>query len=340
MKNTFAGQNKVASQLVNKAAEVLKLSKKPKIVKYAESRTCTYFVLELPGDQQIPKKVFAILYKIRKAEDAHRNPSENVYNSLLKIARLCYSTSKLVVPRPIAKLPEMNGVIIELISGTTLDRYFPRNYFCLMKRKQMLAKCFRDLGSAIGMVHAQTGQLGSRNAKLYFELKMESIKNKICGSRLKSLRTIKKTLRLLDDVASTITWSKNPCSLIHGDLVHNNIIITDDGKIAIIDWAESRMDSPYHDISRFTIRTLLDYSYNFKSAPNFLTSLNYDFLNSYFNTYKNLTISNKLYYFYCTFNTLQFVSFLYNDPRNYLSLAPLRDVVALFLLNQFVKKLL
>lgn len=48
----------------------------------------------------------------------------------------------------------------------------------------------------------------------------------------------------------------------HGDLVHSNVLITNQNKVALLDFAESRFDSPYHDISRFTVRTLIDFGYN------------------------------------------------------------------------------
>lgn len=338
-------ENKIVNQLLDTTAELLRLGKKPKIIGYSDSRTCQSFKLELCDSQLTPRRVIAILYKTRKAEDAIHNPSENVYNSLLKLAQLNarVPVPKLVIPRPIAKLPEMNGVIMEYVDGTTFDTYmrasFKRqSYF--KKRRQILTEYFRSAGELIGLIHAETSKPDVANAKFYFESKMEAIKSKIRKSHFNNLKIFRETLMLLNEVASTISWKRNSCSLIHGDFVHNNLIITADGKIAIIDWAESRLDSPYHDLSRFTVRTILDYGDNPKCRSNFLTDLNHNFLNSYFCAHKKLKANNELYCFYCIFNTLQFISFLCEGLRNYLSCAFIkRDLFALFLLNQYIKQL-
>jgi|APSaa5957512622_1039677.scaffolds.fasta_scaffold02928_7 thiamine kinase-like enzyme len=54
-------------------------------------------------------------------------------------------------------------------------------------------------------------------------------------------------LENLDQEAVAI-YENTKCVPLHGDLNHNNIIITKDGKVYLIDWSEARMDHRFSDI--------------------------------------------------------------------------------------------
>jgi Ser/Thr protein kinase RdoA (MazF antagonist) len=47
-----------------------------------------------------------------------------------------------------------------------------------------------------------------------------------------------------------------PVSLIHGDPGPSNIRITDEGRVAFLDWDESRVDLTWHDLSNLGIQVL------------------------------------------------------------------------------------
>jgi Ser/Thr protein kinase RdoA (MazF antagonist) len=49
-----------------------------------------------------------------------------------------------------------------------------------------------------------------------------------------------------------------PVSLIHGDPNASNIRITNDGRVALLDWDESRVDVVWHDLSNLGIQVLSD----------------------------------------------------------------------------------
>jgi aminoglycoside phosphotransferase (APT) family kinase protein len=49
-----------------------------------------------------------------------------------------------------------------------------------------------------------------------------------------------------------------PVSLIHGDPGPSNIRITDDGRVGLLDWDESRVDVVWHDLSNLGVQVLSD----------------------------------------------------------------------------------
>jgi Phosphotransferase enzyme family len=49
-----------------------------------------------------------------------------------------------------------------------------------------------------------------------------------------------------------------PVALIHGDPNASNIRITNDGRVALLDWDESRVDVVWHDLSNLGIQVLGD----------------------------------------------------------------------------------
>lgn len=83
--------------------------------------------------------------------------------------------------------------------------------------------------------------------KPYFDLKIQ--KSKLINSITnKTIKEINKTINLL---ARKITYKKDYCAFIHGDLNDTNIVVTAKGNICVLDWADGRWDISSCDIAQF-----------------------------------------------------------------------------------------
>jgi serine/threonine protein kinase len=280
------------------------------------------------------QKIVAKLYKMKRSVDVPCNPSGNEYKFLKQLNYVLFDIPQLVIPRPIARLPKINCIIIEWVDGISLQKLMPAGgRFGSEDEKRMLEAHFRNAGKAIGLIQSRTHGQNAGKAKSYMDAKLRSIKKQAQHSYLKNYcKYIERALKCIDEAIPTISWGKVGSAWTHGDFVCSNILITNEGKIAILDLAESRFDSPYHDISRFTVRTIIDYGYVWhKYSSSYLHGLNHNFLNGYLSSFPH-KISDDLLVLYDIFNLLQFISFLYEPClRSFLSL---RDWYALFLLRK------
>lgn len=280
------------------------------------------------------QKIVVKLYKMKRSVDVPCNPSENEYKFLKQLNYVLSDIPQLVIPRPIARLPKINCIIMEWVDGISLQKLMPLGgRFSSEDEKRMLEAYFRNAGKAIGLIQSRTYGQNAGKAKPYMDAKLRSIKKQVQYSYLKNYsKYVERALKCIDEAIPTISWGKVGSAWTHGDFVHSNVLITNEGKIAILDLAESRFDSPYHDISRFTVRTMIDYGYvQHKYSPRYLHGLNHNFLNGYLRSFPH-KISDDLLLLYDIFNLLQFISFLYEPClRSFLSL---RDWYALFLLRK------
>jgi Ser/Thr protein kinase RdoA (MazF antagonist) len=66
-----------------------------------------------------------------------------------------------------------------------------------------------------------------------------------------------------DDVAAELLavfaeFADAPASVVHGDPAASNIRMTDDGRVGLLDWDESRVDILLHDLSNLGVQVLND----------------------------------------------------------------------------------
>jgi thiamine kinase-like enzyme len=193
------------------------------------------------------------------------------------------------------------------------------------------------VGKVIGLIHAKTCEQNAIKPKFYLHMKLEKIKGQLRYSHIGLLRRyIGKTLKCIEDGIPVISPKNYWVVWTHGDLVHGNILITKQHKVALLDFAESRFDSPYHDISRFTVRTLVDYGYNpFKYSTDYLFTLNHVFLKSYLSSFSKKIYDDILHLYYI-FQMVQFISLL-SKPNAPNFLSP-RDLYILLLLKKYCTK--
>jgi len=67
-----------------------------------------------------------------------------------------------------------------------------------------------------------------------------------------------------DDVAAELIavfaeFADAPVSVVHGDPGASNIRITDDGRVGLLDWDESRVDIVLHDLSNLGVQVMNDH---------------------------------------------------------------------------------
>jgi len=304
---------------------------------FFESRTSyLYKFKSCPVDT--PKEIIIKLYKISKSMDIDASPSENESIFLEQLSQYCFNIPDIVIPRLVMYLPEVNAIVMECVHGISLQKLMSLcGRFSSKNEKERLECFFTKVGRVIGLIQARTYKPNMDKPKVYLNAKLEKIKNQIDYSYLGPLQKyVRRALKCIEDGISVLSWKNCGIAWTHGDLVHDNVLITNRHKVVLLDFVESRFDSPYHDISRFTVRTLIDYGYNpFRYTTNYLHKLNHMFLNGYLSSFPH-KISDETLHFYYIFQIIQFISFLYK--LNIFSLTSSRDWYALFLLKKYVQE--
>jgi len=285
--------------LIGALRDQLELEKELKYYGFDETRTGYVFRFSIiTGSAKMHKEIVVKVYKMKRSIDVPRNPSENEYKFLKQLAILSDDIPQLVVPRPIARLTKLNGVVMECVDGISLEKLMPLGRrFSSQGEKRRLEAYFRNVGKVIGLIQARTYSPNASKAKRYMDTKLRRVQKQIWHSHLKKSKHVKRALMCIYEAISTISLGKIGSAWTHGDFVHSNILITDEDKIAILDLAESRFDSPYHDITRFTVRTMIDYGYlQLKYSPHYLHRLNHNFLNGYLRSFPHKISDGLLYY--------------------------------------------
>ena len=319
----------------------LDLEKEPTFLGFRKSRSC--YMLKFAVAMQskaFPSEFVVKIYTKIQSTDVACNPSENAYKHLEKLSHVLPAIPMLEIQQPFIILPKINGIATAWMPGTTLQDLMNSGHrFATESDKRQLAEHFKNVGMLLGSLKACTHDANVHIAEYYLKLKLHLLANEIHRSILKNSKIVKRALKSLKEFLQTFSWTKLDCYFTHGDFVHSNIIITKNNKIAIVDFAESRMDSHYHDLTRFTVRTMLDYGYNsLKYSQNDLNKLNECFLMGYLQTFpEKFSSSDELFHFYRTFNALQFTSLIYNaNLKTFLSF---HTPYELLLLDQYTKQL-
>jgi thiamine kinase-like enzyme len=270
-----------------------------------------------------------------------KNLAENEYKNLETIHKLSGTIHNLVIPKPLKLLRNQNGIIMENVDAASLREVMHgNNWLNSESRSKKLKPIFGDIGRILGTLQLNTYSSDCSIDKKKFVIDLRTIETLTRNSFIRRTpRVIKQALVRINDAISTVDWAKIGLVWVHGDLIPSNILVTRNGKIGLIDFDKSRFGSPYHDISHFVVRTLLDFSYNFKYSSKCIGKLNQNFLTEYIRSFP-YKLKDNLFWLYCSFNTLQNISFLHSQRITSRHLHPnsiLRDRYALSLLNEYLK---
>jgi tRNA A-37 threonylcarbamoyl transferase component Bud32 len=299
---------------------------------FSETRSSYLFRLRASSLVDAHKELVVKIYKIN-INDSGLNPSENEYHFLKTLNSLSSDIPQLVIPKAIMHIPEVNAVVMEFIHGNNLQGYMPLGErLSSASEKKRLEAYFKYLGNIIGLIHARTYKSNSEKPSTYMNARFNYLKNQVRYSHIGPFKKyVDKGLKCIEEGVSTLSKTGQGITWTHGDLCHSNVLFTPyENKIALIDFAESRFDSPYHDISRFSLRTLLHGSRPHKYSSRYLQKLNDEFIRGYINSFP-YKISRDFFLLYSIFNLIQFISFLYKSEFS--ELKSLRNWYALYLLN-------
>lgn len=343
----YASLNEKEDMYMHSGSETIVQYLKNKLSSNLEAKGLTYLgftetnssyllrFMEKPNSVLKTKKVVVKLFKSNQCIDLPCNPSDNSYNFLSYLSEITSNNSCIVIPKPLARLPELNGVAKEWVEGTNLRELMRLGGLFVSKESRRTLKThFRKVGEAMGFLHLKTYDQNRHIAKLHMNRKLENMSKSIEHLRLNyNSRYIKQGLEYLKQINSTISWSNIGTSWVHGDFVHSNVLVTDQGQIAILDFSDSRFDFPLFDVSRFMVRTLIDFGYmQHKFSNHFLLELNTSFFQGYLSLFGK-KISNDLLLLYSIFNIIQFISPEYTcDFRGFL-----RNNYAIILLNKYMQ---
>lgn len=305
---------------------------------FNEFRTCFIFRF---GIYKTPHKeypeIFIKIFKREKSEDINRNPSRNEYEFLRQLNLLLSDVPWITIPKPIMLLPKQNGFAMDAVYGTDLHKLTSLYGGRFTSQKQKLKMYYKNVGKAIGLIQAMTYKPASNKAELYINMELDRIlKKQIRSAPRIYLNYIKQAINCVKEAILTFSWENVGIAWTHGDFVHSNIKISEQNRVGIIDFSESRFDSPYFDLSRFTLRTLLNYSpFRIKYSSCFLNELNNDFLKGY-ELNSVIEFDESLYNIYTIFILLREIDFLFNTNLRYF-LSP-KNWYGLLLLRRLTRK--
>lgn len=310
------------------------LEKEPVFAGFAKSTNAYLLKYVVTNESQIEDAVLiAKIYRTKRSIDTTVNPSDNAYLFLTLFYDLSSEITQLVMPKPIMKLTTINGYVREWVEGVTLNSILKISSDF---RNEKIINYFKNVGSVIGNFHNKTYCPNAESAESYTILKLKKTRNEISNSYLKRSKLINQVMNHLEEEISTISWKNVGLTLTHGDFVHSNILITANGDLSLIDCAESRFDLPYQDVSRFIVRTKIDYGGKpIKHNTKCIDELNRNFLNSYLNS-TNYKFSYDIFYYFYIFNIVQFLSIINN--RGFNSFFSYRDWYSLSILKKYVER--
>jgi tRNA A-37 threonylcarbamoyl transferase component Bud32 len=281
------------------------------------------------------KQILVKLFKSNQCMDLPSNPSENSYNFLMHLCKISSDNSEIVIPKPIAILPELNGLAKEWLVGDSLRELMRLSgRFSSNGSRRILEAHFRNVGEAIGFLHSKTYDQSRCSAKLHMDRKLENLSKSIEQLRFNIyLKHIKRAVEYVKQTNSNISWNRVGTSWVHGDFVHSNILVTAQGQIGILDFSDSRFDSPLFDVSRFMLRTIIDFGYMpNKFSKQSLLELNRSFLRGYLSLFGK-EIPEDLFMLYSIFNLIQFISPAYTSDVHLF----LRNNYSLILLKKYMQ---
>lgn len=151
---------------------------------------------------------------------------------------------RLAAIRPVADLPEINAVVMEAVRGTALPAAASR-------RGRRADEWMRRIGEWLRWFHriAPDGVTPEQTlgpADTLRGLDRRAGELRAAGVSLASWPLWGETRRILEDTGQgERVW-------IHGDFHQGNVLVLPDGGILCFDTALQLVDSPYHDLGKFT----------------------------------------------------------------------------------------
>lgn len=220
--------------------------------------------------------------------------SENVkFNKELNILRSKDVNSCINIPTVYFEDKEKRVVLMELVKGVTLDKYYLAN----PEDKQ---SAFRKFGATLAQVHSISTDTvrdfftdNDLRQKEYVNLYIESLKNR--AAKFEDPVYINFLLKI-SEMFKTVSFTE---VLNHGDYHFWNTILTNENTLYILDWEKAFIGDPRYDIANTLI---LGYSW-------FGTSFKEPMLDAY----QNIT-NKKIEHLECFEALLSFDSFTKTLP--------------------------
>jgi aminoglycoside phosphotransferase (APT) family kinase protein len=145
--------------------------------------------------------------------------------------------------RPIAFLPEHRAMATEEVPGRPLGELLADSsqatdrLLTIASRVGRWVREYQRLGGVSGHV-----ELAERRG--YFDDRLKLIEGRVLSSAERAA-----TLARFDALAREIGRSSVPAMQIHADLTPMNIIVDDEGRVAVLDFTMAKTGTVYHDLS-------------------------------------------------------------------------------------------
>lgn len=297
------------------------------------------FTFNHKTNEKTEKQILVKIAKLSKSNPdiylpGHWQMSGNSYDSLVYLDKAVPKNSKITIPSPILEFPEVGGFAREWIAGDCLLDFMPMGKRSASEQDHSrLKKQFREVGEAIGILHAKTFDPKRNVAQKPIKKYTENLSNWFSKFKINPyLISTRRALNFVKKQNSNIEWNSVGTSWVHGDLIPANIILTGNGETSIIDMEHSKFDSPMFDISWFMVRTSIDYGWRAHLySIKFMNELNTQFLQGYISEFRE-GFNEQLYMLYAVLNILQCIYLEYTTSL----VVFMRNTYASLVLNNYL----
>jgi hypothetical protein len=172
---------------------------------------------------------------------------QDEYAATLRLHTALARRTGLAAPRPIVAFPEHLTIVTEEMIGTSFDRVLRAE----ARRWSRPSQKVEAMGARIGawVREYQRAMIGSGMLSLaqqreYIDERLRHITPRILTPDERS-----RTLGLFDDLAARVSPPDQPLVAIHADLCPDNIMVTADGGIGVLDFAMAQSGTRFHDVA-------------------------------------------------------------------------------------------
>lgn len=235
------------------------------------------------------------------------------------------SKNKLnISPRFLDFYPQLHAYAYEEIPGFTIKKFLPKN-------KKLQIKKFLNylpaVSRAIKKVHAIKKQPPYATPEIEKKLTL-NFSNSLClikkfyPTGFKKFQAMSAILKLFSKKYNHELFDKKNFTLTHGDFQMDNILVSKNEKIILIDWADSNFFNPLDDLGSFFAQTELHLKYvRPKGYKTVLEKIKKTFIQSYFQNNFNISHQRQIDYFAANdiLRIITFISFTQSNwhPVNY-----------------------
>jgi aminoglycoside phosphotransferase (APT) family kinase protein len=147
------------------------------------------------------------------------------------------------VLRPIACLPEHRAIVTAEVVG--------RPFGELLNGASAPDPRILEIGRRVGRwVHAYQaiapadGRVDLAERRAYIDERLRQLERRVIDSAVR-----RQVLSTVDALSSAIGSASIPAVAIHADLTPTNVLVSDDGRVTVLDFTMAKAGSPYHDLA-------------------------------------------------------------------------------------------